>query len=313
MFLHFILVLLFFRETPAASKAACELYQLKENVGTYVKCYGDFITSESLKTNLSLITEPISTFELNSVTLEALPDDLFGNVEAEAMTTLIFDHVSLDLLSVPGYDPFKEIEHTLQKFEIYDSASVFAWNVTLLSSVQSLETFIVENSEVISLSQEFNFWSNLTFIQLINCSIRWLHIKAFNRNTKLAILSLANNLITKVLSSMFPQPAYYLWSLDLSYNKLKWLPGDLFKSMFSLRELKLDNNDFKDVSVSLFSPVWNTLNNLWLKGTNAICNPLCWEENLDKPWSQYFKCKFQDTPIPFSLYLESCPYVPNSE
>ncbi|XP_035217077.1 uncharacterized protein LOC118190475 [Stegodyphus dumicola] len=313
MLLHFILVLHFFWETSAANKATCELYQLNENLSAYVKCYGNFITSESLKTNLSLITEPISTFELNSVALEALPDDLFGNIEAEAMATLIFDHVSLDLLSVPGYDPFKQIEHTLHKFEIYDSASVFAWNVTLLSSMQNLETFIIENSEVISLSQEFDFWPNLTFIQLINCSIRWLHIKAFKRNMKLAVLSLANNLITKVLSSMFPQPAYYLWSLDLSYNRLNWLPEDLFNSMFSLRELKLDNNHFKDVSVSLFIPVWNTLNNLWLDGINAICSPLCWEGNLDEPWSRYFKCKFQDKPIPFGFYLESCPYTLSSE
>ncbi|GFX10856.1 uncharacterized protein TNCV_3196181 [Trichonephila clavipes] len=124
-----------------------------------------------------------------------------------------------ELLNVPlnAYSPLKSVEDTLESLEIYDSSSVFAWNISILTSLKKLTTFIVENSEFFEMKALFGKFTTLKFVQFVSSNIKWIHSHAFKNNKNLSICSLANNYISHVERSMFPKPAMHLWSLDLRY------------------------------------------------------------------------------------------------
>ncbi|XP_071044341.1 leucine-rich repeat transmembrane neuronal protein 1 isoform X2 [Parasteatoda tepidariorum] len=74
---------------------------------------------------------------------------------------------------------------------------------------------------------------------------------------------------------MLPQPALYLWSLDLNYNKIDYLPKDMFEDMPYLKELKLDYNRLVTIKGGVYKIVWNQLTQLWLDGNDMVCWALC--------------------------------------
>ncbi|GFS92670.1 uncharacterized protein NPIL_244271 [Nephila pilipes] len=190
---------------------------------------------------------------------------------------IIFTQASIELLNIPQnvYSPFKSIEDTLESLEIYDSSSVFAWNISILDSLKKLSTFIIENSEFLEVKAIFEKFTTLKFVQFVNSGVKWIHLRAFKNNKNLTICSLANNYISHVERSIFPKPAVHLWSLDLSFNNIKSLPKDMFDGMPSLHELKLDNNHLKIIPFKVVRPVWNRLTQLWIDDNEVLCWPFC--------------------------------------
>ncbi|XP_055926247.1 chaoptin-like [Argiope bruennichi] len=272
-------LLIFLEAASSTYTASCSLLHVKYgSLKNYVICKGEFLPVENLKKTLQNFTESINTFELRNVSMDVLPGDMFGGIKKGDIQKIIFSHSTVELLNLPEmqYSAFKSVEDTLESFEVYDSSSVFAWNISILASLKKLEKIVIENSEFFEVKAIFGNFPRLRLIQFINSAVRWVHPEAFKNIKKLTICSLANNYITEVKRSMFPQPATYLWNLDLSFNRLKSLPKDMFDDMPSLHELKLDNNHLRYFKVELVKPMWNQLTQLWLDGNNALCWPFCW-------------------------------------
>lgn len=191
-------------------------YDSTDSADVYVICKGNFAEMDSLKQYLENITDRITIFELGDAKLDVLPPDIFLNVQKTLVEKIIFTNVTMDLLSIPklGPPPFGSIRNTVVTLEIYNSSNVFAWDFGSLEFA-NLRNIIIENSDLISITTPLTFWHHLRFIQLQNCSIRWIHKNAFATNTKLTICSLTHNKITRISRSMFPQPATKLYSIDL--------------------------------------------------------------------------------------------------
>ncbi|XP_054718398.1 carboxypeptidase N subunit 2-like [Uloborus diversus] len=273
-----------------------------------VRCQGNDSLTDTLKEILSNITEPIRIFELRNSVLDALPDDIFQATENAVVEKVVFDNVSLELLSVPtlGDPPFESVQKTLQHFEVYDSSHVFAWNLSSLSHMQNMKSLIVENSDVFSLYVPFSVWPALQFVQIINSRLKWIHPRLLQANQELAICSFSNNEIRHVQRSMFPEPASNLWSLDLSYNWLEWLPENIFSDMDALIELKIDNNQLKEVSQRVFSPVWNNLTQFWLDGNPFFCSTADWTNGTrDLPlFMDSSRCHMRNKIVLFDAYFK---------
>ncbi|GIY22102.1 uncharacterized protein CDAR_222971 [Caerostris darwini] len=248
-----------------------------ESEENYAVCQGKFLQSEKLKENLRNITKSINVFELRNATIDVLPGDIFSDVENANVRKIIFSHSSVDLLHIPErkISPLKSVEDSLENFEIYDSSSVFGWNFSVLASLKKLKTLIIENSEIFEVKGGFETLSTLRFIQILNSDVQWIHPYVFQNNDNLTICSLANNHIVELKRSMFPKPAKHLWSLDLSFNKIRSLPKDMFAEMPSLHELKLDSNRLKIFEVDRVVPVWDRLTQLWIDDNNVLCWPFC--------------------------------------
>ncbi|CAL1265189.1 unnamed protein product [Larinioides sclopetarius] len=263
----------------STTNASCSLLHIKDgSAKNYVICRGRFLPVQNLKKMLQNFTESFNTFELRDVSMDVLPEDMFSGLKTVGIQKIIFSHSTVELLNLPEmqYSAFKTVENTLKSFEVYDSSSVFAWNISVLASLNVLEKIIIENSEFFEVKEIFGNLRKLRLIQFINSGVRWVHPKAFNNIENLTICSLADNRLTEVKRSMFPQPATYLYDLDLSFNRLKFLPKDMFDDMPSLHELKLDNNRLRYFKIELVKPIWNQLTELWLDGNNALCYPFCW-------------------------------------
>lgn len=190
--------------------------RFSSNSQLYITCKGNFTEMNKLNMLLRGVSESINVFKLQDVTLDVLPPDIFHNVAKPKVETVIFDNVSMELLEVPelGNPPLKSIRDTVNSLEIYHGAKLFAWNLPSLG-FEKLEKIIIEDSELISITAPFYFWPELRFIQIQNCSVRWINIVAFQGCKKLTILSLAHNKISHIFRSMFPKPAVNLYSLDL--------------------------------------------------------------------------------------------------
>ncbi|PRD30071.1 UNVERIFIED_CONTAM: hypothetical protein NCL1_27505 [Trichonephila clavipes] len=204
----------------SVNNTPCQFFRMRYgSVENSVVCQGEFLQIDSLKEALQGITENINTFEFKNVTIDALPEDLFGEMQNATIKKIIFSYSSVELLNVPlnAYSPLKSVEDTLESLEIYDSSSVFAWNISILTSLKKLTTFIVENSEFFEMKALFGKFTTLKFVQFVSSNIKWIHSHAFKNNKNLSICSLANNYISHVERSMFPKPAMHLWSLDLRY------------------------------------------------------------------------------------------------
>ncbi|RWS30690.1 hypothetical protein B4U80_03146 [Leptotrombidium deliense] len=68
-----------------------------------------------------------------------------------------------------------------------------------------------------------------------------------------------------------------LTHLDLSYNKLRTIDESVFKNLPSLKTLKLNNNLLVGISWDTMKPIWNNLNEFWLKeNEHLICDNFCW-------------------------------------
>ncbi|GBM42940.1 hypothetical protein AVEN_140821-1 [Araneus ventricosus] len=263
--LFFLLISL--EVASSTSSASCSLLHIKDgSAENYLICKGEFLPFENLKKKLQNFTESFNTFELRNVSIDVLPEDMFSGVKNVGIQKIIFSHSTVELLNLPElqYSAFKSVENTLKSFEVYDGSSVFAWNISVLASLNVLENIIIENSEFFEVKAIFGNLPKLRLIQFINSGVRWVHPEAFKNIKNLTICSLANNRITEVKRSMFPQPATYLYNLDLSFNRLKALPKDMFDDMPSLHELKLDNNHLRYFKVDLVKPMWNQLTQLWL-------------------------------------------------
>ncbi len=90
-------------------------------------------------------------------------------------------------------------------------------------------------------------------LSLINCKIEIISENEFDHWPHLRMVSLARNLIKALKSCWFSVKLPELWSLDLSYNKISTIDRELFSKMPSLRRLRLDNNELKNLN-------WNNLN-----------------------------------------------------
>lgn len=115
------------------------------------------------------------------------------------------------------------------------------------------------------LTQHFSS-PQLTVFSLVSCQI--LTLAGFDLLadvTTLRMISLSKNHLTELESgrSFFPLHSPELWSLDLSYNKLRSIPMD-WPFPASLRVLKLDHNLFKVLQFDPFKEIWGGLSEFWV-------------------------------------------------
>lgn len=314
MNLKFLILLSFTRLGSAdINGTGCAAIPVSENIpdidSVYVTCEGNFTEMDKLKVALENISSAITVFELQNALLDALPADMFHDVSKPYVRQIILRNITMGLLWIPelGLHPLQSINDTIESLEIYSCLTVFAWNFQSLE-LKNLRTIIIDHSDVVAVTDPFDVWPHLQFIQLVYSSIWWVHPDAFGKNSKLTICSLSHNKISRISRSLFPKPASYLYSIDLSFNKIDWFPDDMFFNMDMLHELKLDNNNLKKLSLELLSPVWNNLTQLWLDDNTITCGSLCWmAKAIEKPmFLESSTCKTQEGNVLIDTNLKPC-------
>ncbi|XP_071797975.1 uncharacterized protein [Asterias amurensis] len=119
--------------------------------------------------------------------------------------------------------------------------------------------------------QELLLLRCLEVLKLRNNPLKELPLE-IHRLTKLRTLVVSFNLLTSLPPSLFTIPLQFL---DLSYNKLSFLPSEIRHLKSTLRELNLEGNQLPGMPCSALK-----LRKLrYLRVTNNFMHPLFWKEN----------------------------------
>lgn len=118
---------------------------------------------------------------------------------------------------------------------------------------------------------------HLAVVSLIGCQI--ISLAGFDllaNATQLRVVSLSRNQLTSLEEqnggrAFFPLGSG-LWSIDLSYNRLRSIPMD-WPFPGSLRVLRLDHNQFKVLQFDPFRAVWFGLSEFWIGGERFALFP----------------------------------------
>ncbi len=139
----------------------------------------------------------------------------------------------------------------------------------MFDQLSQLKDFRLESSSLpskvlnIKIGHRFKT-DNILTVSFINCQIESIDSNVINKWSKLRMISLANNKISRLDRNWFSSQLYFLWSLDLSYNSISDIPKDFFTGMRALKKLRLDNNSFLTLKDSWFLPIWPNLSEFWI-------------------------------------------------
>ena len=112
--------------------------------------------------------------------------------------------------------------------------------------------------------------NNMISFSVNKCGIKSIKTDMITEWIHLKIVSLAHNCIHELDRHWFPSQLESLWFLDLSYNKISWIPDNYFLGLTALRKLRLDNNSFVTLNKLWFHHIWEGLHELWIDGEWAL-------------------------------------------
>ncbi len=128
-----------------------------------------------------------------------------------------------------------------------------------------LENSSLNSSSVLNIKIGHSFKSdNILTVSFINCQIESIDSNVINKWSKLRMISLANNKISRLDRNWFSSELKFLWSLDLSYNSISDIPENFFTGMTALKKLRLDNNSFRTLKYNWLRPIWPNLHEFWI-------------------------------------------------
>ena len=145
----------------------------------------------------------------------------------------------------------------------------------LFGNLSKLREFSMQTSTISSPlfrhSDPFTTNDNLISFSVTNCAISSIEENVMSQWTQLKMISLANNCIKDLNRKWLAPNLKKLWSLDLSFNSIDYIPKDFFIGMTALRKLRLDNNSLKTLKKLWFEPIWAGLHEFWIDGEPHSC------------------------------------------
>lgn len=228
--------------------------------------------------------ENYSYLLLKDSNLEYIPPALLSDATP---LVLEFNNVTVQSYSQPGTDinPFAGLETSLRKI-VFSHNSSLPQSWTILGHLSQLEELKIYNITQVDLTGDFNgLPRGLKELHIIATSIghaedQWL---ADLRN--LEVLSIMVTNLRTISREMLPKPAPKLAMLQLAFNNLTSLPGDLTRDLPALNLLILRGNRITAFAEETFTPLNRngTLVDLELNPLKCDCSQR-WLANYPDRW-----------------------------
>ncbi|KAG8195255.1 hypothetical protein JTE90_028406 [Oedothorax gibbosus] len=206
-----------------------------------------------------------NNFTLSESTLPYIPHAIFDDVEVKIM---IMDQITLnnmfdELPSNPG----------LENFVAYRVKVREGWDWKKLASFTNLESLAIVDMPLKVLSVDFrrNVSKKLKHLTLNECRFQKLQDDEFADFTDLEHIHMSNNAIVEIKRTMFPRRAKLI-SLVLMYNKITYIPNNLFSDMPDLEYVSFSGNLISTLPDATFQPVLRHLEYLDVSDNPIKCD-----------------------------------------
>lgn len=241
----------------------------------WIKCKNISSVSKLVSLVRSMKTLSVSNFNLENSNIGALPADIFSNMEIQSLNII---NTNLTKLSEGrNRPPFSGLEDSLEMLEIKNAFRAEKAPLTglSLSHLKKLSSIHLDGNFIPTLGNDW-FESGpygVRDIHFYNVNTTKLGSHAFEAFENLRTFTFKGALITEITRDMLPQPAAnVLEKIDLSMNKLKTLPNDMFENMPVLEEIYFENNQLTTINEVVFAPVWSKLVYANFNGNPIICD-----------------------------------------
>ncbi|XP_067618878.1 protein toll [Eurosta solidaginis] len=195
--------------------------------------------------------------------LRNLTRDLF--VGATSLTDIDLSANNIETFAPDVFQPLTNLS------SIYINANHFReLPYGLFGNNKNLTEFRLINNRVALISLPPALFANLPHLKdvRLSCELELLPEDLFANSTKLANLTLKDNMLTSLPVKLLIDQ-YELHDLDLSHNRLQTLPDGLFRNTRNLVELRLSHNHLSEISSELLNPLIN-LEILHLDNNNLV-------------------------------------------
>ncbi|KFM72077.1 Reticulon-4 receptor, partial [Stegodyphus mimosarum] len=223
--------------------------------------------------------------------LDKIPSDLFKGLH---VTKLSFTNCELKAFGDEGRSALEGLEDIIEELSIHFSFSeeneLKYLNVSQLRALEDLE---IEGNGLTKMGNEFfkDGPENVKNLYIMTNFIEELGDKTFASLYNLKNLWLTGNRFKTVYRSMFPTPALYLASLDLTNNEISSLPEDMFSRMPALKEVILAENSIQRVPQTTWLPVWRQITRLYLEKNPLECDShIDWMLKIPRPYVLKGRC-----------------------
>lgn len=116
--------------------------------------------------------------------------------------------------------------------------------------LDNLKKIVINNSSGLRHLEYIKFDRKLETIEVTNCGVEEADETSLINLLRLVTLKLNNNMISILHEKAFELNK--LESLDLSFNRISWLPVNIFSNCVNLRYFKLSSNLIKEIPATLF-------------------------------------------------------------
>ncbi|XP_067138007.1 leucine-rich repeat-containing protein 15-like [Centruroides vittatus] len=216
----------------------------------------DIMSPQSLHAIMNVLDGyAVSSFKLIGAFLMYLPKGMFRKIPIKSLE--VQNSEILGWETEDGSKMFEGIEDSLEKINMYQVTGLTSWRWSVFSTLKNLKYFMVRRAEVGQIGEDFALVAptKLKQLYLDYANIKSIHKEAFVKHEELEKISLSGNDITEIKRSMFPNPAKKLTDIELTDNKLKTLPDDIFTEMPELLRVVLLNNKIQRLSEDTIYPL----------------------------------------------------------
>ncbi|KAG8177696.1 hypothetical protein JTE90_020256 [Oedothorax gibbosus] len=173
-------------------------------------------------------------------------------------------------------EAFVGLEEELEEISITSCVFDSEWDWSVLRSLKKLKYLTIEKSlHLRTLGTDVmksSLPSSLKYFSFSGNNISSVSDHAFDSFKEVTNLYLGYNRIRNVKRTMFPNPSWNLYFLDISGNLIEEIPKDMFTRMMNLRFLNIRYNKILVLNQVTFSPVWDRLAGLFVSGNPLRCD-----------------------------------------